>query len=439
MKIDRRNILKLGAVQLASLLLSRKTQASIPNVKTPLKNRPSILQGATDESQTQFSILYHTDTQLNVFVTDINDVVWSPDKIQKINFNEHTQIITKAFFSGLKSSETYFLNITNTQTGLSLDRREFQTLKLTHDGLRFALCSCMDDQFHKADIWQDLIDKNPQIIFFLGDHVYADHGAPLGATPNQLWKRFCEARQTLDIFFAPRLIPILATWDDHDFGLNNSNSENYPYVKKSQVNFLSFFAQDESHCLLLQRGPGVSSAFRWDSQLFVLLDDRSFRKAKKSKDRYAHWGEEQEKWMLNLIKKNPGPVWIMNGSQIFPQSIFQESVSRNHHVQFEGLMAELNKISSKIVFASGDVHYSEISKIEKNFLGYETYEITSSSIHSKNTPGGFHVIPNSRRIAGTNSRNFIIVNSNVVDNCLKIAIDCYNPSDNCLFHLDLCV
>ena len=439
MKIDRRNMLKLGAVQFASLFLSRKIRASIPPERPFFKKKPSILQGATDESQTQFSVLYNSDIQLNVFVSDRNEKIWQPDKIQKTKFNEHPQMITKAFFTGLNSDETFFLNVKNSQTGLVLDRREFQTLKLTDDGLRFALCSCMDNKFHKADIWQDLVDKNPQIIFFLGDHVYADHGAPLGATPYKLWERFCEARQTLDIFFAPRLIPILATWDDHDFGLNNAHSENYPHVKKSQVNFLSFFAQDEDYCHFLRRGPGVSSAFQWNSQLFVLLDDRSFRKPKRSKDRYAHWGEEQEKWMLNLIRENSGPVWIMNGSQFFPQSIFQESVSRNHQVQFEGVMAELKNISSKIIFASGDVHYSEVSKIEKKFLGHETYEITSSSIHSKNSPGGLHVIPNSRRIAGTNSRNYIIVNSNIVNNNLIITVDCYNPSENCLFHLDLCV
>ncbi len=218
-------------------------------------------------------------------------------------------------------------------------------------------------------------------------------------------------------------------------GLNDSNAQEYPYVRQSQINFLNFFAQDESHCGLLTRGPGVSSALRWGTQLFVLLDDRSYREKSGSKNRYAHWGQEQEEWVLSLLRQNTGPTWLMNGSQVFPNVPWKESTSGDHPVQFREFMKELRTISSKVVFASGDVHYSEISKIEKAMLGYETYEVTSSSIHSKNIPGSPDIIPNSRRIAGTGHRNYVLVKSEADGYGCNFSAISYNQKNDVRFKM----
>jgi phosphodiesterase/alkaline phosphatase D-like protein len=439
MKIHRRDLLKLGLVQVLTVGLSKKGQAK-ESLNKPLKqNRPSVLQGATEETRTQFSILYNEDVTLNLFVTSSNGRQWQADRTQEISFSKHPQKITKAFFSNLSPDETYFLHIENAETNTVLDKREFQTLNMNSDKVRFAFCSCMDDQHHEEAIWKDIAIKKPQIIFFIGDHVYADNGRLSVADPAQLWSRFCDARQTLNVFFAPRLVPILATWDDHDFGKNDGHSENYPYVKESQLNFKTFFAQEEDHCQFLIQGPGISTAFKWNSQLFLLLDDRSFRKPKHSKERYAHWGKEQEKWMLDLIQKNVGPTWLVNGSQIFPKMPFKESVSGNHQEQFYGILEELKKMPSKVIFVSGDVHFSEISKIEKNRLGYNTYEITSSSIHSPCISGAHHYFSNPRRMVATSLRNYILVDSEAQVYGSAMKVSCFDSEGDTLFQLNLSV
>jgi alkaline phosphatase D len=410
MKVLRRDFLKWGVAQ--AMVLGTVSRGTPARAQSLARQGLSIQQGATDETKTQFSILHNVSQKIDVFVTDSTGQRISADMNHLNTFSNHPEAITKCYFNGLNPSEDYLLHVVDSSYQKLLDKREFRTLDLNKISLRFAVCSCMNEEEHKPEIWRNMVQNNPDVIFFIGDAVYADTGAPsVGADPAYLWKRFSEARRTLEIYYSKKLVPIIAVWDDHDFGKNNSNCHDYPYVKESQQNFLTFFAQEPEYCSLLERGPGISSAFRYQNQLFVLMDDRTFRDEKGSKNRYAHWGKEQELWMLDLVARNNGPAWIMNGSQIFPAMPFKEALSSDHKVQFEGVTAELRKLTNKVVFVSGDVHYSEISKIEAAAVGYVTYELTSSSIHSRNVPGAPDIFPNDRRIASTGHRNYIIVES----------------------------
>ncbi len=449
LKIYRRNILKIGLVQAVVGIIASKAEAKDliqgdEEFKTPpqieKRSTPSILQGATDNSKTQFSVVYNSEINLEIFAIDSMGQKWSPEDLEVISMPGQPFKITKAYFSNLSVEDKYSLIVLNLDNQTQLDKREFRTLDTTAENLRFAMCSCMAENEHRPEIWQNLVKQNPQVIFFTGDHVYADSGAPsTGANPAHLWKRFCEARMILEIFYSEKLIPIIAVWDDHDFGLNDAHSENYPYVKESQENFTAFFAQEEKYCDFLVRGPGISTAFQCKSQLVLLLDDRSFRKPKGSKDIYAHWGELQEKWMFELMHKQSGPTWFINGSQIVPAIFWKESVSGDHSEQFKGLIAGIRKLSSKIIFASGDVHYSEISKIEKEMLGYQTYEVTSSSMHSKNIPGAPDVIPNKRRMIGTGKRNYVLIDSTAAGTGASFSVISYGIDGNILFRKDLTV
>lgn len=443
MKLQRRDMLKLGLLQALTLAASR-SQANEPEEELPsptaLRSEPSILQGATDDTQTQISIVYDKTVDLEIYATDSRPGRILPDKILPIQFAGHPLQSTKVYFSGLQPNVTYELHIVDRRTQKVLDRRFFSTLDLEKPKLNFAICSCMKDALHLPEIWNQLHAQRPEVIFFVGDTVYADQEASTkGAEPAKLWKRFCESRQVIEIYFIKNLIPILATWDDHDFGRNDGTMFNYPHVKESQKNFLSFFAQDEAYCNILVQGPGVSSAFILRKHLFILFDDRSYREQKGSKGRYAHWGEEQEKWALQLMRSHEGTTWLMNGSQYFPKIMFKETVAGNHPYQFNPFLEQLKLIESKVVFVSGDVHYSEVSRLEPALVGYETYEITSSAMHNRNLPGVPDIIPNRRRITGTGQKNFVMVYSDPQNFGSQFRVTSLNPKGDIMFSLDLSI
>lgn len=122
-------------------------------------------------------------------------------------------------------------------------------------------------------IWKSICEKKPDLFILMGDNIYADtHDmsvlrkdyAELGAKPG-----FQELLKTC---------PILATWDDHDYGANDAGSE-YPEKDASKEAFMDFFkvpADSER-----RKHPGV-----YDSTVIgppeksiqvILMDTRYFR------------------------------------------------------------------------------------------------------------------------------------------------------------------
>jgi alkaline phosphatase D len=68
---------------------------------------------------------------------------------------------------------------------------------------------------------------------------------------------------------------------------------------------------------------------------------------------------------------------------------------------------------ARFAFLSGDIHFSEVQRLEPRILGYETVEITSSSAHSMTFPGR-HLIRarNPRQEAVTSTHNVVLLDFN---------------------------
>ncbi|WP_413559939.1 alkaline phosphatase D family protein [Bdellovibrio sp. HCB209] len=421
MEFLRRDFLKLGLTQAIAATVSVPTLAAggqddrtvdgLP-FQSVLRDTPSILQGATDATRTQFSIQHHKDLKFNVVVRNAAGELWQPDKVEYLAQPYSPYQITRAYFSNLHLGEVFYLDLLGANDKV-IERREFGTLDLNKPTLRYALCSCMDEGRHEPKIWQNLVSQIPDVVFFIGDSVYCDKGGGpyKDGDPRRLWLRFTEARRTLEIYYSKRLVPIIATWDDHDFATDDADTTSWEHTLASQMNFMAFFAQSEGHTEGFSQGPGVASALRAGQHQFLLMDDRSWRLDKNSTDRYAHWGKDQEEWALQMISSFEGTTFLMNGSQIFPKMVYKESMSK-HPGQFNAFMSALKKIPRKVVFASGDVHFSEISRIEPAMTGYPTYEITSSAVHSKCFPGLEKISNHSRRMMCTTNPNYILIDSN---------------------------
>lgn len=440
LKFERRHFLKSVAFQSAILLSSRTGQSETVERKEVPRKTLSILQGMTDEESTEISVLFNKSQNLKFVVTDDDGNLVQTAKILEASRPNHPSQMVHLGVWGLSIGKAYTLSCLDALTGSLVDRREFRALDMRQPNLRMALCSCMNDARHEPTIWRSLLAQAPQVVLFLGDSVYADDGISSGvATPNHLWKRFCEARQILEIYHLPKLIPTLATWDDHDFGMDDSNSVDYPYVSESQQNFQWFFPQSGQLTRKLEQGPGISRALYLSGHLVFLMDDRSFRRPPDEKSPVGHWGHEQEEWLFEKIKAHQGPVIICNGSQLFPQMVFKESFSGDHGAQFVRIIQRLREAGNPTFFASGDVHFSEVSKIESSFLGYSTYEITSSSIHSATFPGILEIVNNKRRVAGTSKRNFVMIESRAAIDGARSKATSIGQNGQKLFERDISV
>lgn len=123
----------------------------------------------------------------------------------------------------------------------------------------------------------------------------------------------------------------------------------------------------------------------------------------------------QDQWLAKLLDQGGSDVaWLITGDQWFGAYSPFESFESNQPNDFKKFMARLKEQGGRVAFISGDRHASEISKIEKPLLGYETLEVVSSPIHAKVYPSNWTDFPNPRQIAATaEAFNYVLIESRV--------------------------
>lgn len=358
----------------------------------------------TDETSAQFRVLVNpaSNIQYSIVASDghapkLESVTRSWNPYQPSESIEHLLV------TGLSLNTVYTLNMIS--QGRIVDSREFTALDTRKANGRFALVSCMMDLLIPIQryMWASMERARPDLIFFVGDSSYTDVGG--NGTLESNWRRHMESRRSLDLYYWKRLIPIVATWDDHDYAGDNATKNN-PLNGKSINVFKTMFGFTPRGSASL--GPGVSSSMEFFGQRFYLMDCRTYRDEWTTKNG-LHWGDEQENWLMSSLSHGATPTWLLNGSQFFGKYLQKDSFEGRHPYQFTRVLEKLRSIEAPVAFGSGDVHFSEVMRIEKPVLGYETYELVSSSMHSMTAPWINIRKVNPRRIATTWHYNYVVV------------------------------
>jgi alkaline phosphatase D len=365
----------------------------------------SIMQGMTNSTSTQIIVLRPTSEELQYHVVSHSPTSAKVKIVSRTGRPYSSWIIDRLVIENLNLDYDYRLQVFHNT--VKRDERLFRALSIEKPrDFQIAMASCLhDDVPTQRDMWDAVDQARPEILFLLGDTVYADFN--WDGSVEGIWRRYVQTRRTLQLFKLERLIPTLATWDDHDYGSNDATRD-FAYKTQSQAIFKDFFASLPTPEYSL--GLGVGSRLIAFGQQFYLMDDRSWR-AEADSAAYAHWGQEQEEWLLNNLNQNLAPAWIMNGSQFFGGYLGKDSYEYRHPKSFRHFLKNLKEAKAPLVFASGDVHFSELMTIEREILGYPTVEMTSSSIHSLTFPWHQHRFYNPRRLRSTWRHNFLLVRS----------------------------
>lgn len=361
----------------------------------------AVMQGATTYHSTQIAVLGLSTNNLKFDLTDNSGTTYQ-GRIEKKGRSTSAWVVYQLFYDALPAGKEFTLLIHDSK-GRLIDQRFVKTFDQNKKVVRIALASCMSDApiFPKEKIWEALRLESPDAIFFLGDNVYASIKDPI--SPPYLWERYAQTRSILPLFRFRHLIPVFATWDDHDFGQNNGD-KSYPYIKESQEVFRSFFPQEPIDNEI-NKGPGISQAIKLFNRQFLFLDDRSFRDAPGGA---TMWGKEQDSWLNEALMNDTSPVWIINGSQFFGKYGPSESLEKDFPNHFNRFVQTINAIDRPVTFISGDIHASEVMRIPVSLIEKYALEITSSSMHSIHRPEGSLPL-NPRRLVGYDDDNFTIV------------------------------
>lgn len=162
-------------------------------------------------------------------------------------------------------------------TSSSSSSSEIQWLPLppkekTISKIAFGSCS---SQYMTHPYWDTLVEQNPDLVLFMGDNVYGDcHDEPC----TDLKKAYSDWARHASFVGATKLLPVVATLDDHDYGQGDAWSAN-PHKDLAKEMFLDFFDIHDERRTRAREGVYQHFMFGPDGQRvqIILLDTRYSR------------------------------------------------------------------------------------------------------------------------------------------------------------------
>jgi len=273
---------------------------------------------------------------------------------------------------------------------LSCDQKSERTLDINKstNELIISFGSC-NNQNLENKMWPAILKNKPDLFIWGGDIIYSD-------TDDMQFMAKNYNQQKNDSAYSDfvKKIPIVATWDDHDYGVNDGGFE---YEKKDSVQqiFLDFFDVEKSSYRRKQQGVYYAKKVKIGdhSVNIIVLDTRYFR-TNLTKDptgvkRYipdtnpngTMLGKKQWKWLEKQLNNSNSDFNILVSSIQF--------LSYEHGFESWGTMPleveKLKNIISKskakgVIIISGDRHIAEISKDSIANFSYPLIDFTSSGM-----------------------------------------------------------
>ncbi|WP_395729970.1 alkaline phosphatase D family protein [Prosthecobacter sp.] len=257
--------------------------------------------------------------------------------------------------------------------------------------------SCLDTHDHP------MLDRTltlPRDLFiFMGDNIYADKGGiPMMQEKYALLKnsRFFKGLQNK---------PILATWDDHDFGENDGGGS-YPQKKEAHVEFWNWLDEPASSPRRQQEGVYHARTFGPAGKRVqvVMLDTRYFRSPLKKvpKDKAllggsyvptddtaaTMLGAEQWSWLAQVLQQPAELRLIVSSIQFAPEVHGGECWANMPHEQQK--LLKLLRGQTAVVL-SGDRHWCEFS--HNGVFDFTTSSMTQKHPRGTPTPNKYRCMP----------------------------------------------
>lgn len=389
MGISRREALKLAGAAAVGSLVGSGANAAVERDGSlypgGLPGRWPIVQGATDRTSATFIVLAPSPASYAIEISTGGIALPSPRVMNQFDLDLRTldASVVEIRATGLMPGRDYVLTVRG-DDGSVVDRRLFRALDTGRQRGRFVVASCMDEGYRRKAItmWEALAREAPDFVILLGDTCYADRRNPARDEAGMA-RRYVETRLGLAWFRMERLVPTLAVWDDHDLGGDNGD-RTFVHLPFARRLFDAFWGTAPNAAW--RRGLGVGSRFEGFGQRFYLMDDRTFRDPRGTAGG-RQWGADQMDWLFEEIGSDTRPAFVMNGGQYFGSEFLRESMEDDQPMEHAELLSRLSATAAPAVFVSGDVHFSAIAEIGSERLGYDTFEFTSSSIHSTVNPG----------------------------------------------------
>jgi alkaline phosphatase D len=282
---------------------------------------------------------------------------------------------------GLQSDTHYDYQIKlDNQTEEMEGEGAFRTAKsrLLRDTLTVAFGSCSNDlRFSSQKVWKQIGLQRPSLMVLLGDTPYIDSTDLL--VQRQRYQDFYRLKGLQALF---RTIPFYATWDDHDFGANDTTG-NLVGKESARESFIAYHANPSYG----SKNQGIFTSFRRGPIEVFLIDTRWFAGTEPSpvdSGRPTLLGHVQWDWLKEGLMASQAPFKILASGMIWNGAVrpgkkdHWETYSYERDALFSFFGEQ--RISG-VVLMGGDIHRSRVLRYPtKNTVGYDLTEFISSPL-----------------------------------------------------------
>ena len=233
-----------------------------------------------------------------------------------------------------------------------------------------------------SSIWHRIRDEGADGVVLLGDTPYIDV-TDLDRV-RDAYRRFSSIPPLAETF---RSLPFWGTWDDHDFGRNDSDGT-LPGKEHSRRGFVNYRANPTFG----QDNQGMYTKFRYGPVEVFLLDTRWFARTEPSwadPDKPTLLGKRQWEWLQAGLLASDASFKILACGMIWDDKKNSESDDWGTYMhERQAIQSWLGKNQIEgVVLIGGDIHVSRLLKYKtKDQVGYPLYQFISSPMHGSVIP-----------------------------------------------------
>jgi alkaline phosphatase D len=264
---------------------------------------------------------------------------------------------------------------------------------------RIALGSC-DRQDKPQAFWDTIDATDPQLFLMICDNVYGDPRWTGDAELSTLRAAYAQLAQAPQFQAFRERVPMLAVWDDHDFGFNDGGAA-FAFREWSETVFETFWNSSDA----VRARPGVYEAHTFGKPgrrlQIIMLDTRFFRSPLQWPDsdasatmpgRYVPdpsseatmLGQAQWRWLEDQLRQPADLRLVVSSVQVLSEAHRWEGWGLFPRERERLLAALVRRSGGGLVLLSGDRHAAGLYHLDDVREPAGFHELTSSSL---NAPG----------------------------------------------------
>jgi len=378
MALSRRRLIQLLSLGAVASWPRRLLGQPVPNPYPRVLQGPMIGPAAPDAFTVWARISGTFDVQLEY------DTVWpfrNPRRtpVQVSRKDDDYILVLRA--EGLQPSTRYFYQVL--VNGVA-DRNigplggfETRTAPAGASAFRVAFGSCARvEVFPEQPVWRAVDAARPDLFFWLGDNIYAD-----ALDADLFAEGYRRQREVPSLQPVIRSVPQLAIWDDHDYGLNDSDRRNP--VREGSLAVLKRYWPNPAFGL--PGTPGAFFRYAYGGVDFFFLDTRYHRAPPEDPDGpgKSALGTEQFDWLCEGLAASRAPFKVLLSGTGWTMA---KGVGGDSWASFRYERDRLfNFIRDRgiggVVLLSGDTHVGELNCVPWSEQGgYDLYDVVASPL-----------------------------------------------------------